>query len=667
MLGPIFHLEMLLGGRRGRQYGLRWFVGGLLLLQLIFFYASYSKAVNEGLTQTGLTPMNATSDFAVGFVNWVLNQQFLIILLATPVFTAGAVTDEKTRGTLLYLFAADLTAWEILIGKLLGRTYEVVILLLATMPFVCFIGVFAGLTPVSLFAIGLGFLGPLFAVGAASLLMSVWCRQTRDAVVGLFAIGGIVFLVWFGLTALGGLGPAYGGLKRLTEYFDPKHVAIPAMSGADARDIFAHLIGSWIAWGSVGLVCFGVAVWRLRGAYMRQLEHSKTRNIGEWIIPKRAAIHDQPLLWKERHVDGIAPLAVLRIIPRWFALPGIMMLTVLLVLALLSLICGVPFSDVSKWIFVLDVQNMADKLDGKEAAFFLLGGIVLVLACLVVGIRCSGTISGEREKQTWEALLLTPLANQQLIRNKLWGILGAAVPYVLAYMVPALALAAVVGPPQGWLLFGGVGVACTVLVAIFRKKIDSFITFWVFLVIALMTMVAALLLGALPLFLTLLTTVVTTLAMFYMGGAGIWCSTRFSTSWRSLLATLGLGYLGGLILWLATTPITVIIGVILYMVFSALAAADALLGTNVASTINNFTGVNVIAIIASCIVLAGVFLGVPWWFIKNSEWRVGFMERVRVWREEFLLKPRQRRRVRRLKGEPAAAEVRSQKPETSDF
>lgn len=652
MLGPIFHLEMLLGGRRGRQYGLRWFVGGLLLLQLIFFYTSYKSAVAAGLTSTGLTPTNATSEFAVGFVNWVLNQQFLIILLATPVFTAGAVTDEKTRGTLLYLFAADLTAWEILIGKLLGRSYEVFVLLLATMPFLCFIGVYAGMTPVSLLAVGLGLLGPLFAIGAASLLMSVWCRQTRDAVVGLFAIGGFLFLIWFGLTTLGGLGPAFGGLKRLTNYFDPKHVALPAMSGADAREIFAHLIGSWIAWGTVGLACFAVAVWRLRGAYMRQLEHSKSRTIGEWIIPERAPINDQPLLWKERHVDGIAPLAAFRTIPRWLALPTIMVVTVLLVLSLLSLICAAPFSDVAKWIFTLDQTAMETGLLDKEAAFFLLGGIVLVLACLVVGIRCSGTVSGEREKQTWEALLLTPLANQQLIRNKLWGILGAAVPYVLAYMVPALTLAAIVGPPQGWLLLGVVGGVCTILVVVFRKRVDSFITFWVFLVIALLTMVAALLLGALPLFLTLLTSVVTTVAMFYMGGAGIWCSTRFSTSWRSLLATLGLGYLGGLVLWAATAPITAIIGIILWMLFMALGEADKLLGTNVARTIASFTGWKVVAVIASCIVLAGVFLGVPWWFIKNSEWRVGFLERVRVWREEFVMK-RQRRRVRRLKGEPA--------------
>ena len=42
---------------------------------------------------------------------------------------------------------------------------------------------------------------------------------------------------------------------------------------------------------------------------------------------------------------------------------------------------------------------------------------------MVVGIRCSGAISGERERLTWEALLLTPLETRYLVRGKLRGIM----------------------------------------------------------------------------------------------------------------------------------------------------------------------------------------------------------------------------------------------------
>ena len=59
---------------------------------------------------------------------------------------------------------------------------------------------------------------------------------------------------------------------------------------------------------------------------------------------------------------------------------------------------------------------------------------------LLVGIRCSGAVSGERERMTWEALLLTPLTSQQLIRGKLWGILAVSYVYLLAYAIPVIPL-----------------------------------------------------------------------------------------------------------------------------------------------------------------------------------------------------------------------------------
>src|SRR5262249_51740803 len=382
MLGPVFHLEMLLGGRRRRNYFLRWFVGGLLVLQLLFAYIVYDKELTDIHDETGLYPANATSVFAAEFVAWVIRQQFLIILLATPVFTAGAITDEKTRGTLLYLFSADLTSWEILVGKLLGRTYEIVLLLLATLPFICFIGVWGGVTPGALLAIMLSLLGPLLALAAASLLMSVWCRRTADAVVGLYAIGGLFFLAWLGLQALGRLGGPgtwFASVKRLAEYFDPFYVGAPALSGGEAKVIFGHLLGCWVAWAILAGICFPLAVWRLRGAYLRQLERSGKEPLVTRLIEKRADVSDEPIRWKERNVDGIAPLSVFKLVPRWFALPGIVIATVLLVAAFLALGSGQSFADVLKWIATFDQTALNDERNIKEAysAFFLLGIVVL--------------------------------------------------------------------------------------------------------------------------------------------------------------------------------------------------------------------------------------------------------------------------------------------------
>jgi hypothetical protein len=64
-------------------------------------------------------------------------------------------------------------------------------------------------------------------------------------------------------------------------------------------------------------------------------------------------------------------------------------------------------------------------------------GFMLLVGGLV-GVRSSGVISGERERQCWVSLLLTPLEPKQLIRGKLWGIIDSARPYLLAYLLPVL-------------------------------------------------------------------------------------------------------------------------------------------------------------------------------------------------------------------------------------
>ena len=94
--------------------------------------------------------------------------------------------------------------------------------------------------------------------------------------------------------------------------------------------------------------------------------------------------------------------------------------------------------------------------EGAEDYFVLQGLAVMLLGSFIVGIRCSGAITGERERQTWEAVLLTPMSAKQLVTGKLWGVMGACYWYLLAYGVPAVLLSAL----------GGVGcLGWTVLVA----------------------------------------------------------------------------------------------------------------------------------------------------------------------------------------------------------
>jgi len=110
MLGPVLAQELLLGSRRSRQHLFRRIYTGWLAAQLLFFYFLYlvnANVIGSRIFGGAINPY-AASDFATSFVGKLVYQQLLLLLLATPAFTAGAITDEKASGTLQYLLAGEI-------------------------------------------------------------------------------------------------------------------------------------------------------------------------------------------------------------------------------------------------------------------------------------------------------------------------------------------------------------------------------------------------------------------------------------------------------------------------------------------------------------------------------------------------------------------------------
>ena len=648
MVGPVFHYEMLLNSRRNRLHVLRWLWSGWLVLQLLgsAFVAWAITVVPSGESHQPITAM-----VAGWFVDWFVIQLLLFLALETPVLTAGAITDEKTRGTLQYLLTTDLQSWHIIVGKMLARVFQLSIPAIAGLPLFCFLGPFAGVGPLALLALAGVTLLTVFTLAAASLLASVWCRQTRDAVLGLYVVTLpfllLVSLAWslpsshpavvvtvvvieLCLAAAGvvravscvlqrrplgdwlvagfylflGLFLAAAWLADLLPRFHPAYVLEPVWGGsADLGELLGRLGWAAALWGGVGSVCLALAVWQLRPAYIRQLE-GEGRKKEHWWRAARPAVGNDPVRWKERQVDGLAPLNALRAVPRWLALVTIFVASVISTLGMVFLSSAAKPDQVWQLLGRGDVEGLVHALAAPPASvsaeapywFQLQGLVAMLIASLVVGIRCSGAISGEREKQTWEALLLTPLTSRQLIRGKLWGIMGASYLYVLFYAVPALALSA----------------------------LSSFLAF----------------------FWTGIWLGVTWLAMYFVGAAGIWCSVRSKSSWRSLLGTVGIGYGGGVGVYLLTSPFIFVLAAIILLF---LALVDTALGTELGKTAVS-SGVDQYFEafkIASCLVLAAVFWGLALFFLNDAQKWIADRERTRHWKDEPLRLPPLRQREAR--------------------
>jgi hypothetical protein len=240
--------------------------------------------------------------------------------------------------------------------------------------------------------------------------------------------------------------------------------------------------GSWVvlrALGTLWLVSVGLTVfllalasWRLRPAYVHQLAGDARPVLGSWVWRDRPPVSDHPVRWKEQYVERALDLPGFRHLPRWSGVVAVFVLTVISSLAILRM--------------RLPAGLTTDRLFAAQ------GLVVMFVAGLAAGARTCSTISSERERQTWDVLLLTPLTVKQLIRAKVWGTVNVFRPYLIAYTVPAAALAVASGPAA---VIWTIGCwACT----------------WVM--------------------------------MYYMAACGIACSARSASSWKSWLTTLLWGY-----------------------------------------------------------------------------------------------------------------------------
>jgi ABC-type transport system involved in multi-copper enzyme maturation permease subunit len=441
MLGP-FRWTLLSTTRRDWYVrARRWYSLWLVILMVLVY--DYLRDFSSGPWLLDLLRPARLAGFSRTFADVFWIQHFALLLAVAPAMAAGSITEEKSRGTLEYLLTTALGPHEIILSKWLAQSLLIAGLALVGLPLFCLFGGLAGVELPGLVAFISASLLLILATNAASLLSSVWCRKTVTTVLAVYALGGLVAgAVWYS--------------DRLGFLFAPFNLSAIRPDAA--------AFGAWLSavavWSIVTVGCLLVAGWRLRPAYMKQLAGAgKPRRA--WF--QRPPVGNIPLRWKERYVGELAAIPFLRHLPRWVLLTAVVAVTLA--------VSG-------------DILTSPD----ADTLFLLQGLTVALLFGLATAIRSAGAVSGERERQSWDLLLITPLEVKQILRGKLWGIIDSARVYLLAYLLSALACAALAGPLAiVWVLFWWV---CA----------------W--------------------------------LLMYFMGAVGIDSSARANNSWRSLLATL---------------------------------------------------------------------------------------------------------------------------------
>lgn len=445
--GPVFFYDLVRTARKGQQIGHRCVYAVVLVAMIFVVYWSWLPGVGSDfsllLTEAPHVSAAKRAQFASTFSIAFMVIQFLVVLIVTPAYTAGAIAEEKDRRTLEFLLATDLSDREIVLGMMAARLGNLFLLVLTGLPVLSLFEFLGGVDPELVLA---GFVATgmtVLSLGGVSILMSVLSKTPLSALVRSYLWGfGYLCILLF-------CGPA-----TLTVYFAAS-LASTAGGGTAMTFFYASvlLIYSGVH-AFITLVCCRQAIFHLRvqalgttgrprviappGSVARKpsrpapaparpsrpapTQQSAAEVIDSWgpysewpviepvddtgtldgISQPRPLppVTDNPLLWKELYTD------------QYFGLPRKENVTP--IVAVLGLIL-LAVAMMSLTIHIKTDYGLSTPFNALVRTW---GTLVSCAMALIVGLSAARRITRERQRQTLDSLLTVPQERAEILFAK---------------------------------------------------------------------------------------------------------------------------------------------------------------------------------------------------------------------------------------------------------
>lgn len=369
--------------------------------------------------------------------------QLVLMCFIAPVFTAGAITQERDANTFHILLATPLSSPQIVVGSLLGRLFFIWTLLLAGFPIFCVTMLFGGVTLAAVIQSLLlaGVTG--LVMGSAAILVSVLSVGTRRTILAFF-VAVAVYLIGVGALGLSPWGrlpeaTPHGTLPGLRapaqmSWLAPFHPLLallvvigvtPAPSAADLQHYSAlwrwmlvdPALGYLVFTTTVSVILCAIAI-----ALLRRVTRDGSAARAAWRAwltwrsgprtPRR--VWNNPVAWREACTRASAGG---RSALRWVFVGA-------------ALLAGVAL-----WI-----AHLNGAFSPPERVRYWLTALLWVeLTGLLLMVTATGAtaLTREKESRTLELLLTTPLTSRYILGGVIRGLVSFVAPIVA---VPAITL-----------------------------------------------------------------------------------------------------------------------------------------------------------------------------------------------------------------------------------
>jgi ABC-type transport system involved in multi-copper enzyme maturation permease subunit len=424
VFGPVLYYDMIRQARRSRFIILRMLYAFLLvgLLACIFVSDSHYRRMDA----------NRAAEIADTFFNVFMVVQFLTVVLLTPAYVAGAIAEEKERRTLEFMLATDLLNREIVLSKLGSRLANLVLIVLTGLPILSCLQFLGGVDPNMVLA---GFVVTAMTIlgqAGVSIYCSTVCKRPREAIAMAY-LGVVVYYVVAGILNLA-ITPQLGSIGALPIWFgdDPPTVmnlveifnagnlvaVIIKVQMAGARgnlaiDLPAIVRDYSLFHGLLALFTVGMAVARIRRIALVQTYGTASRTRRGFRLWARPRIGTFPMLWKELYCEGSSRAG-------WISM---ILFTILLTATFAPAVIRIFFAMDRFYDEVQYYNALASWMNGWCRTCNVIVGCLTLMA---VAVRASTSVTSERDKQTLDTLLTTPLDSSSILFSKWLGSIAGA-------------------------------------------------------------------------------------------------------------------------------------------------------------------------------------------------------------------------------------------------
>ena len=427
LLGPIFDKELRVSSRRRRSYVLRCAYIAVLCVFILFAWYNIAGARRSSSSVYQVSRFSQVGRTVITSIVWF---QFVVAQLIAVVMLSSSVSDEIRAGTLAVLMTTPIRSFEIVVGKLLSRLLQLILLLAISLPLLAIVRVFGGVTWTYVISSVCITLTAAVLAGALSLWLSLDYRHAHTVIV----VTVLFYLVIFG--ALPGLFNilAVAGFFIFSRDVTQSILALTcpfwAFAATNAKFLFQSSVPGFFSWPLHCLVTLVLAasvlalsIRRVRRAALgeafertakppsRRTSKRKARTYtGRVRCQPIRPITGPPIVWKEMHTAilgrGKEKNAMLALFVGAFVVSAILILST----------------------GIMGRVNVASRI----VPYLLMSGLYLVVM-IRLAVFSAGSVTAEKEARTWPLLLTTPLADSEIVRGKAVAAFRRNMPLILAY------------------------------------------------------------------------------------------------------------------------------------------------------------------------------------------------------------------------------------------